>query len=69
MGDDDDDDNDDDGRRRRSPFPLSRFESTEDDDVNDDAAEATPNIPIGGRFYGRAKREIGRDWVEETSRA
>ena len=50
MGDDDDDDNDDDGRRRRSPFPLSRFESTEDDDVNDDAAEATPSIPIGGRF-------------------
>ena len=50
MGDDDDDDNADDGRRRRSPFPLSRFESTEDDDVNDDAAEATPSIPIGGRF-------------------
>ena len=41
MGDDDDDGR----RRRRSPFPLSRFESTEDDD---DAASAS--IPIGGRF-------------------
>ena len=41
MGDDDDNN----GRRRRSPFPLSRFESTEDDD---DAASAS--IPIGGRF-------------------